>query len=183
MKATRAGGPTQTTQTPQTTQTAQTTEGQDAQHSATPEQAFGHRQNYLTTRAEYFGVLVVTAAALLWHIGEVRWGPAILLFLYIDLIGYIPGLIAYAWSRDGRIHPVFHVLYNLMHTWLTAGPVILLWAWLVRPEWALLMIPLHLFGDRGLLGNYAKPIALPFEHFTTGKQRAYRERASGTVLQ
>ncbi|MFG2127155.1 hypothetical protein ACGFNV_05080 [Streptomyces sp. NPDC048751] len=140
------------------------------------EQAFGHRQNYLTTRAEYLGAFGVAAVAFLWHIDEVRWGPAILLFLYIDLIGYIPGLIAYTLSRDGRIHPVFHVLYNVMHTWLTAGTVILTWAWLVRPEWALLVVPLHLFGDRGLLGNYAKPIDLPFEHFETSKQKAHRAR-------
>jgi hypothetical protein len=143
------------------------------------EQAFGHRQNYLTTRAEYVGALAVAAVAFLWHIGEVRWGPAVLLFLYIDLIGYIPGLIAYLLSKDGRIHPGFHVLYNLMHTWLTAGPVVLLWAWLVRPEWALLVVPLHLFGDRGLLGNYAKPIGLPFEHFTTDRQKVFQARRAG----
>ncbi|MFD5749813.1 hypothetical protein [Streptomyces sp. NPDC127033] len=143
------------------------------------EQAFGHRQNYLTTRAEYLGVLAVAAVAFLWHLDEVRWGPAILLFLYIDLIGYIPGLIAYTLSEDGRIHPAFHILYNVMHTWLTAGAVVLLWAWLVRPEWALLMVPIHLFGDRGLLGNYAKPVDLPFEHLETKRQKAHQARRAG----
>ncbi|MDX3311260.1 hypothetical protein ACWGH3_28505 [Streptomyces sp. NPDC054884] len=138
------------------------------------ERSFGRRQNYLTTRAEYLGAFTVAAAAFLWHIGEVRWGPAILLFVYIDLIGYIPGLIAYTYSDDGRIHRTFHVLYNVTHTWLSAGAVILLWAWLVRPEWALLAVPLHLFGDRGLLGNYAKPLDEPFEHFETDRQKSFR---------
>lgn len=145
------------------------------------EQAFGHRQNYRTTRAEYLGVFAVAAVAFLWHIDEVRWGPAILLFAYIDIIGYIPGLIAYTLSKDGRIHPVFHVLYNVMHTWLSAGAVVLLWAWLVGPEWALLVVPLHLFGDRGLLGNYAKPISEPFEHFETGRQKAFRAARQAEV--
>ncbi|GAA3308524.1 hypothetical protein GCM10020295_70800 [Streptomyces cinereospinus] len=105
------------------------------------EQAFGHPQNYRTTRAEYLGAFAVAAVAFLWHVDEVRWGPAILLFAYIDIIGYIPGLIAYHLSEDGRIHPVFHILYNVMHTWLSAGAVILLWVWLVGPEWALLVVP------------------------------------------
>ncbi|GHE48333.1 hypothetical protein [Streptomyces capitiformicae] len=145
------------------------------------EQAFGHRQNYRTTRAEYLGVFAVAAVAFLWHIDEVRWGPAILLFVYIDVIGYIPGLIAYTLSRDGRIHPVFHILYNVMHTWLSAGLVILLWVWQLGPEWALLVVPLHLFGDRGLLGNYAKPVSEPFEHFETGRQKAFRAARQAEV--
>jgi hypothetical protein len=139
------------------------------------------RQNYRTTRAEYLGAFAVAAVAFLWHITSIRWAVAIGTFLYIDVIGYIPGLIAYLRSETGRIHPVFHHLYNLTHTWLSAGAVVLLWSALVRPEWALLAIPLHLFGDRGLLGNYAKPVALPFEHFETARQAAYRSRATDRV--
>ena len=30
-------------------------------------------------------------------------------------------------------------------------------------EWAMLAIPLHLAGDRGIFGNGFKPFALPFE--------------------
>jgi hypothetical protein len=33
----------------------------------------------------------------------------------------------------------------------------------VRPEWALLAIPLHLGGDRSLFGNFLKPFSVPFE--------------------
>ena len=38
-------------------------------------------------------------------------------------------------------------------------------AWTVfgQPEWAMLALPLHLAGDRGLLGNFEKPIERPFE--------------------
>ncbi len=145
------------------------------------EQAFGLRQNYRTTRAEYIGVFAVASIAFLWHLGDIRWAVAVGLFLYIDLIGYIPGLIAYLRSETGRVHPVFHHLYNITHTWLTAGAVMLLWSWLVGPEWAMLTIPIHLFGDRGLLGNYAKPVSQPFEHFQTARQATYHARLSETV--
>jgi hypothetical protein len=145
------------------------------------EHAFGHGQNYRTTRAEYLGALVVASGAFLWHITDIHWAVAIGLFLYIDVIGYLPGLIAYLRSETGRIHPVFHHLYNLTHTLLSAGTVVLLWCLLVGPEWALLAIAIHLFGDRGLLGNYAKPVSLPFEHFETARQAACRERMAERV--
>jgi hypothetical protein len=31
------------------------------------------------------------------------------------------------------------------------------------PEWAMLAVPIHLSGDRGLFGNVYKPVSLPFE--------------------
>jgi hypothetical protein len=46
---------------------------------------------------------------------------------------------------------------------ITQSAVVGLWMLLVRPEWALLAIPFHLFGDRGVFGNFLKPFGLPFE--------------------
>ena len=114
-------------------------------------------------RAEYGAALALAAGLFLAHWSDIRWLPAIGLFAYIDLIGYLPGAIAYRRSRDHRISRVYYVLYNSMHSLLTAGAVVALWAWLIRPEWALLAVPIHLFIDRAVFGNQLKPFGVPFE--------------------
>lgn len=114
-------------------------------------------------RAEYGAALALATGLFLAHWSEIRWLPAIALFAYIDVIGYLPGAIAYRRSPDGRIPRVYYVLYNSMHSLLSAGAVVALWAWLVRPEWALLAVPIHLCIDRAVFGNQLKPFGLPFE--------------------
>ncbi|WP_331734530.1 hypothetical protein [Streptomyces sp. NBC_00887] len=114
-------------------------------------------------RAEYLVGLAVTTGLIVAHAGEIRWLPAIALFLYIDLIGYIPGAIAFKRAGGRPIAKAYYVLYNVMHSLITQGAVAALWWWLIGPEWALLVLPFHLFGDRGLFGNFLKPFSLPFE--------------------
>nr|WP_202523791.1 hypothetical protein [Kitasatospora sp. SID7827] len=114
-------------------------------------------------RAEYLTALAVTTGLIVWHLDEIRWLPAIGLFLYIDLIGYIPGALAFRRAGGKPIAKAYYVLYNTMHSLLTQGAVAALWCWLVKPEWALLVLPFHLFGDRGIFGNFMKSFALPFE--------------------
>ncbi|MFD4790598.1 hypothetical protein ACFWN1_26810 [Streptomyces sp. NPDC058459] len=114
-------------------------------------------------RAEYCVGLALSAGLFLWHLDEVRWPVAVALFAYIDVIGYLPGALAHRRASGGAIPRVYHVLYNTTHSWLSAGAVVALWAWLVGPEWALLAVPVHLCGDRGLLGNFFKPFAVDFE--------------------
>ncbi|MET7289773.1 hypothetical protein [Streptomyces sp. NPDC005573] len=114
-------------------------------------------------RAEYLVGFVLSIVLIVVHFGEIRWIPFIALFAYIDLIGYIPGAIAFRRSADGRISKVYYVLYNSMHSLVTQSAVVGLWLWLVGPEWALLAIPFHVLGDRGLFGNFLKPFGLPFE--------------------
>ena len=106
------------------------------------------------------GVVVVL---LLQHLDEVRWPAFVALFLYIDLIGYLPGARAYRRSPDGRISRVYYVLYNTTHSMVTAGAVVGIWCLLAGPEWALLAVPLHLLGDRALFGNSLKSFSVPFE--------------------
>ncbi|WP_217208173.1 hypothetical protein [Streptomyces sp. AC550_RSS872] len=120
-------------------------------------------RTYSLHRAEYLVGFAVTTGLMIAHFDEIRWLPAIALFLYIDLIGYIPGAVAFRRSGGRPIHKAYYVLYNVMHSLITQAAVAALWCWLVKPEWALLVLPFHLFGDRGLFGNFMKSFALPFE--------------------
>ncbi|MEU9139613.1 hypothetical protein AB0D33_27275 [Streptomyces sp. NPDC048404] len=118
---------------------------------------------YRLHRAEYALGLVVSGVLFFTHLGDISWAPFIGLFLYIDLIGYIPGAIAYHRSTTKDISKVYYVLYNTMHSLVTQGLVALVWIWAFGAEWALLALPIHLFGDRALFGNFLKSFRLPFE--------------------
>jgi hypothetical protein len=121
------------------------------------------RTTYRLLRLEYGAALVLATVLFFMHLGQMRWIPFAALFVYIDLIGYIPGAIAHHRSRTGHIPRSYYVLYNFMHSMLTQGIVAGLWMWLIGPEWALLALPIHLCGDRALFGNFLKPFAVHFE--------------------
>jgi hypothetical protein len=125
--------------------------------------AFESPTTFRLHRSEYLVGLGVSLALLIAHIGEVRWVPAVLLFVYIDLIGYIPGAVAFRRSGNQRVHKGFYIAYNTMHSLITNAAVIGVWIWVSGPEWALLAVPIHLCADRGIFGNFMKPFALPFE--------------------
>lgn len=114
-------------------------------------------------RLEYAMALGVCSYLFLANIDRVRWLPALALFAWIDLVGYLPGALAYRRSPDGQISRVYHVLYNLTHSLATNAAVALLWTWIVGAEWALLALGIHLFGDRALFGNMLKSFRVPFE--------------------
>lgn len=120
-------------------------------------------------RAEHLAVLALCAALGLLHLGDISWPRFIAAFVAIDLLGYLPGALAARRARGGPIAPLFHHLYNVTHSYLTWGVLIGAWALaLGRLEWAMLAVPLHLSGDRGLFGNGHKPAALPFEPAAEG---------------
>jgi len=135
---------------------------------------FATRWTYWSMRAEYGVVLLVSAVALALHLGEVRWWAFALLFVYIDVIGYIPGAIAFRRAHGGDISKVFYVMYNVMHSLVSAAVVAGIWCLIWGPEWALLALPIHLFGDRALFGNFLKPFGVTFEPTT---HPLYREFA------
>jgi Ca2+/Na+ antiporter len=124
---------------------------------------FESRNTFRLHRAEYFVLWVISAVLLVIHFGDVRWLPALLLFFYIDLIGYLPGAIAHHRSVDKKISKVYYVLYNVMHSLITQTVVVGVWGLTIGWEWALLVVPFHLFGDRALFGNFLKPFRLSFE--------------------
>ena len=128
------------------------------------------------SRLEYLALMAAAGLLMLLHAGEVHWGRAVIAFAAIDLVGYLPGARAFRRAGRRRISPVYHHLYNVTHNFLTAAAVTALWALLGGGlEWAMLAIPLHLAGDRGIFGNGFKPPALPFE----AEHRAVGHRALG----
>jgi hypothetical protein len=132
-------------------------------------------------RAEYLAAWVVVSVLIVLHWSDIRLLPAIALFVYIDLIGYLPGAIAFRRSKDGRISKNYYLAYNIMHSMITQGAVILVWGFTIGWEWALLAIPWHLFADRGVYGNFLKPFGLPFEpHAAPGYRRLIDEISAGT---
>lgn len=121
------------------------------------------KETWFWTRAEYVALMLALAVMVILHAREVRWGRFVAAFVIIDLIGYIPGAIVYR-RQAGRVAPIYYHLYNISHSLLTGGVVVLLWALGTgAPEWAMLAIPIHYLGDRGIFGNFYKPTELPFE--------------------
>ncbi|RDI68144.1 hypothetical protein [Nocardia pseudobrasiliensis] len=124
---------------------------------------FETKTTYRLRRLEFGVGLVVSLYLFVAHIGEVRWIPAIILFFYIDVIGYIPGMIANLRSKNGEVGRIYYVLYNTMHSAITQSVAVGLWALVFGFEWALLVIPIHLCGDRALFGNFMKSFVVAFE--------------------
>ncbi len=124
---------------------------------------FESRGTYLMMRLEYLAALAVCVALAAMHVDAIRWWHFIALFASIDLIGYIPGAIAYRRASNGEIARIYFVLYNTMHGFLFNGAVVALYCLVFGPSWSLLAIPIHLFGDRALFGNVFKPWGISFE--------------------
>jgi len=121
-------------------------------------------ETFRWVRAEHVAVVVVASVLALLHAREIHWARFTAAFLIIDLIGYIPGAVAYRRRAGGAIPAVYHHLYNVTHSYLVAGAAVGLWALAAGGlEWAMIAIPIHLSGDRGLFGNTYKPTTLPFE--------------------
>lgn len=123
---------------------------------------FETRNTFLIYRLEYFSLLAIGVGLVLMHVDQVDWVHFAILFLYIDVIGYLPGAIAHQLTR-GKAPVVFYYLYNFTHNLVTSLVVAALWAYFVAPEWALLAIPIHLCGDRSLFGNSMKSRHVSFE--------------------
>ncbi|MDF1665279.1 MAG: hypothetical protein P1V97_26185 [Planctomycetota bacterium] len=107
--------------------------------------------------------LTACVALVLTHFSEVQWLNFIVLFASIDILGYLPGAVAFRKSKGQRISSIYYLLYNTMHSLLSGAVIAGLWVLVFGFEWAILAIPIHLFSDRALFGNYYKPFSAPFE--------------------
>lgn len=128
-----------------------------------PRNLFLTPTTYRLIRLEYLVFLVAAAVLAVMHLDEIRWPVFVALFLYIDVIGYLPGVVAHKRRGTAYLPRGYYLLYNAMHSLVTAGAVAGMWCLVIGPEWALLALPLHLFGDRALFGNFYKSFGIEFE--------------------
>jgi hypothetical protein len=137
-----------------------------------PHNRFHTDRSFRWVRAEATLALAALAYLLVAFCRDVCWSRFLVAFVLVDLVGYLPGALAFRRARarrlrspePPRIAPIYHHLYNLTHSFLfCAAALALWWAALGEVEWAMLALPLHLLGDRGLFGNTYKPSSLPFE--------------------
>ncbi|ATE55211.1 hypothetical protein [Actinosynnema pretiosum] len=140
---------------------------------------FESRTTFLLLRAEYAAAMVLCAALLLWNAADVDWYVAVLLFAYIDLIGYLPGAVAHRRASGGGIPKLYYVLYNTMHSFVTHAVVLGLWGAFFGLQWAMLAVPLHLCGDRAIFGNFLKSFSVPFEPAPIPAFTEFDRRAAG----
>lgn len=117
----------------------------------------------LNARAEYALGFVGCLALMIANWDALNFWLAIALFTYIDLIGTVPGLLAFHRSPDGQIPKIYYVLYNVLHSAVTQGLVIIAFIQAFGFQWALLGIPTHLCVDRAMFNNYPKPFGLAFD--------------------
>ena len=96
-------------------------------------------------RAEWTLLCAALAALAIAHLREVHVARFVAAFVVIDLVGYVPLAL--------RPRRLTRALYNFTHSFVTAAAVLGAWALAAGPEWAMLAIPIHLAGDRGLFGN------------------------------
>jgi hypothetical protein len=140
---------------------------------------FETRTTFAMARLEWLAALGVCVWLAIAHLSEIRLLVFVALFAVIDVIGYLPGALAYRRSGTGHIHRGYYVAYNTMHSLLTGAVIVGAWALFVGPEWALLAVPIHLLGDRALFGNTLKPFGVSFEPTThprfTAFERDYLE--------
>lgn len=124
---------------------------------------FFTRTTALNARAEYGLGFLACVWLMLANWGELDLWQAIALFAYMDLIGTIPGLVAYHRSPDGQIPRVYYVLYDVLHSAFTQGLVVIALIQLFGWQWALLAIPAHICADRSMFNNYPKPFGVAFD--------------------
>ncbi|MCX5039161.1 hypothetical protein ACFWFH_21050 [Streptomyces coelicoflavus] len=137
---------------------------------------FETKVTFALSRLEWLGFLAVSLVLAVQHRTEIRWGVFVLLFAVIDAIGYVPGAIAFRRHPDRPVPRGYYVAYNTMHSLVTAGVLAGAWALFVRPEWALLALPIHLMGDRALFGNSLKPFGVAFEPETSPAFRLFEQK-------
>jgi hypothetical protein len=129
-----------------------------------PANLFCTKWTYYALRAEWFVGMVAAIAVFAMHAQHhVDWVAFVLLFAYPDTLGYLPGAVAFRRSKDKRISLWYARSYNIAHSALTAAAIGGIYALVHGPNWALMAIPIHLFGDRSIFGNVMKMLHVQFE--------------------
>ncbi|NET58429.1 MAG: hypothetical protein F6K47_20420 [Symploca sp. SIO2E6] len=113
-------------------------------------------------RIEFFALLVVSLILFYQHLQDINWIHFAFFFAIIDLIGYLPGYFYVKYTKQTVPSRYFYILYNITHNFVLFFMVAFILWQLNLLTWSFLAVPIHLFGDRGLLGNFYKPFTSPF---------------------
>ena len=128
-----------------------------------PQNLFHTPVTYRLVRAEYLVGLAVAAVLALIHFGEIRW-LAVHRAVRLHRRHRLSAGRHRPHAREDGL-PAAPLLRALQHDAQPdhrsrrRRPVVPA----RRPEWALLALPLHLFGDRALFGNFYKSFGIEFE--------------------
>lgn len=117
-------------------------------------------------RIEYICLFIISLIVAYRHFQDINWIQFIVIFAIIDLIGYIPGYLYVKYTKETVPNRFFYILYNTTHNFGVVILVLFISWQLNLLTWSFIAIPLHLFGDRGLLGNFYKPFESPFAEST-----------------
>ncbi len=123
-------------------------------------------------RIEYLMCFFISVYFFFINIESINWWLFIALFMVIDLVGYIPGMLRTLVTKNQVPERIFYILYNITHNLTVIGALVFMcWqmGWL---DWSFLAIPIHLFGDRGVLGNFYKPYETPYNDPSIAPLRA-----------
>lgn len=143
---------------------------------------FMTRTTYRAVRLEYAVAVAACVVLAVLHRGDIRWGVFVGLFAVVDVVGYLPGAIAWRRQPDHVIGRGYYVAYNVAHSLVTEAALAGLWSLVLGPEWALLALPIHLCGDRSVFGNFLKPFGLSFEPQTHPAYQELERRYGQSVV-
>lgn len=130
---------------------------------------------YRLVRLDWLCIMLVLAVLVAVNWQQVNWLRFWVMFWVIDAVGTVPGFYYYFRNRH-RTHGVVPnwcvVAYNTCHSFATTTLVLAGWYYLSGPEWAMLGMPIHLAGDRGVFGNIYKNFGVQFE--ASGPHEGFR---------
>src|ERR1700751_5119505 len=94
------------------------------------------RNKWPWVRVEQVTITLGLSALVVLQRREVNWERFLVAFGVIDIVGYLPGAIAFRCAKGGTILPIFYRLYNFTHNYLIAIIAAGLWAVAVgHVEW------------------------------------------------
>lgn len=106
-------------------------------------------------RIESFILFIISVALTLFFKDNINFYYYILLFFFIDIIGYIPGRVFNIFKGDEVTHKAFYAIYNICHSLATITLISIAWLYYFE-DYSFLALYVHLFLDRGILGNFLK---------------------------
>ena len=104
----------------------------------------------------------------IYYYAGINWWHYIALFALIDVIGYIPGRTWCILNKESVPPKLFYTLYNICHNLVFVSVVSLIYWFFIEKNLAILALFVHLFGDRGVFGNFNKEYGNPY-HYSTLK--------------